>query len=242
MLSEKFKSYLGSERIDPNMFWGLVLVVYIISQIPFIGGPLRLLATWVHEFGHGLGAILSGGSFERMFLTPGFSGLAHTFTGSPTERIIVLLGGLLGPAIAGGFLLILSRRFGQSRIALFILSAALFATLVLWAGNNFTRITVLGFAVVITGIAIWGKPLLIAVLAHIIALSFCLNAVVDFGYFFMKSGNVGSYAGMSDTAALADIIGGPHIIWAIIPTLLSLLILYGAFKFSGGFGGASRRD
>jgi len=148
----------------------------------------------------------------------------------------VLLSGLLGPAIAGACMLVLVRRYGQSRTALFILATALFATLIFWAGDNFTQISVLGFGIVVSGIAVKAGPFIRAVSAHIIALAFCLNAVADFGYFFMNSTNLEINGGKSDTTALADIIGGPHIFWALVPSVLSILILYTAFKLSGGFG------
>lgn len=236
METGKRNTFLQTMLVDPNMFWVMVLGVWFAGQVPILGKPFRLLATWVHELGHGLGAIISGGSFDQMIITPQFSGLAHTFSGSEWERVVVLLVGLLGPAIAGGFMLVLTRRFGHSRPALLILAAALFATLVLWAGDNFTRISVLGFAVVISVIAVKARPLFRSLSAHIIALAFCLNAVADFDYFFMNSADVGAYAGKSDTSALADIIGGPHLLWALVPSILSIIILFAAFRISGGFG------
>ena len=226
----------GITHIDTKTFWVLVFVVWIAAQIPILGMPFVLLSTWVHELGHGLGAIVSGGSFDQMIITPKFSGLAHTFSGSAFERVIVLLSGLLGPAIAGAVMLILARRFNQARLSLFLLAAALLATLVFWAGDNFTRMSVLGFCLVISAVAVWGKPLIRSLFALVIALSFCMNAVAQLDYFFMNDAKVGTYGGQSDTGALADIIGGPHIIWALIPSILSIIILYGAFRLSGGFG------
>jgi len=227
---------LQSTSIDPNMFWLLVFGVWMAGQIPVLGKPFRLLATWVHELGHGLGAIISGGSFDRMVISPNFSGLAHTFSGSDWERVVVLLGGLLGPACAGAIMLILARRLNQSRLTLFLLAGALIATLVLWAGDNFTRFSVLGFAIVVTAIAVKAYPLVRTLAAHIIALAFCLNAVADFSYFFMSTKKAGLDGVTTDTSALADIVGGPHIFWALVPSVLSIIILFGAFRLSGGFG------
>ena len=230
------KALLQTTQIDASMFWLLVFAIWMAGQVPVLGKPFRLLATWVHELGHGLGAILTGGSFDQMVISPNFSGLAHTFTGSDWQRVIVLLGGLLGPACAGAIMLIMTRRFNLSRLALFLLSAALIATLVLWAGDNFTRFSVLGFAIVVTVIAVKAPPLIRSLCAHIIALSFCLNAVVDFGYFFMSSKKAGLDGVVTDTSALANIVGGPHIFWALVPSILSIIILFGAFRLSGGFG------
>ncbi len=214
-----------------------MFLVWAFGQIPLVGLPFVMLSTWVHELGHGLGAIVSGGRFESMVITPGLSGLAHTFSGSNFERIIVLLGGLLGPSIAGAIMLIMSRRLGLNRLALFLLAGALLATVVLWAGDMFTRVSVLSFGVAVTAMAFMGHRALRHLFAHIIAISFCLNAVSQFGYIFMNKANVGGYAGLSDTGVLAEIIGGPHLFWAVVVSALSLFILYLAFKLSGGMSG-----
>lgn len=38
--------------------------------------PFTILATWFHEMGHGLAALLTGNSFERLLIFPDGSGLA----------------------------------------------------------------------------------------------------------------------------------------------------------------------
>ena len=233
---ESSEAILKTTRIDPKLFWVLVVSVWAAGQIPVLGKPFRLLATWVHELGHGLGAIVSGGQFEQMIITPQFSGLAHTFTGNQWQQTVVLFGGLLGPALAGATMLILTRRLNQSRLALFLLAGALLATLVFWAGDNFTRVIVFGFGFIITLIATKAWPLVRSLSAHIIALAFCLNAVADFSYFFMNAANVGAYSGKSDTSALAEIIGGPHLFWALVPSIMSIIILYAAFRLSKAKG------
>ena len=40
--------------------------------------PFTLLGTWVHEMGHGLGALLCGGRFDRLEIFEDASGLAFT--------------------------------------------------------------------------------------------------------------------------------------------------------------------
>ncbi len=209
-----------------------MFAVWLAGQIPVLGKPFRLLATWVHELGHGLGALISGGKFEQMIITPQFSGLAYTLTSNKWQQSIVLFVGLLGPALAGAIMLILTRRYNQSRLSLFLLAGALLATLIFWAGDGFTQAIVLGFGVIIIGIAVKAWPLIRSLSAHIIALSFCLNALADLNYYFMRAADVGNFSGKSDTAALSEIIGGPHIFWALIPSILSILILYITFRLS----------
>lgn len=75
----------------------LVLVAY----------PFRLLTTLVHELGHGLAAIVTGGDFLRFVVFPDGSGLAYTAGG---WRLIVIPAGYLGAAAFGALLIVAGRR------------------------------------------------------------------------------------------------------------------------------------
>lgn len=207
-------------------------MVWCTAQIPVIGMPFVLLSTWAHELGHGLGAMITGGHFAHMRLSPDFGGVAHTSTSSDFGRVIVLLGGLLGPYLAGAFLLILSRGFNRSRFALVLLCIGIFLTVVFWSANMFTRLTLLGIGVAIAAIAYRSPAKVQSIFAHIVAIAFCMNAVTRFDYFFAAKAVVGTSNGQSDTSALTDIIGGPHLLWGLLLSATSLFILYFAFRIS----------
>jgi hypothetical protein len=199
-------------------------------QVQYVGIPFIFLSTWAHEFGHGLGAVATGGHFDHMIISRQLGGVAHTAVFGDAELIVVILGGLLGPAMAGGLLLIASRRLNLNRIALYILSALLFATAIFWAGDNFTRIGTFIIGAFCFAIATMGTPIICRILALILSISLCLSSVTRLDYFFMKqAGN-----GKSDTAVLTDIIGGGHMLWAILLSALSLFILYASYRLSSG--------
>lgn len=85
----------------------VMLVVYLILR--FIGGsfgqlvlyPVTLLVTFLHDFGHALGALLSGGSVVGLNIAPDGSGYTTTRGGSAA---LILMGGYLGSAILGNIL------------------------------------------------------------------------------------------------------------------------------------------
>lgn len=58
----------NTQRIQPLTFWVLVALVWAAGQVPILGMPFLFLSTWVHELGHGLGAIMTGGHFAHMRL------------------------------------------------------------------------------------------------------------------------------------------------------------------------------
>lgn len=194
--------------------------------------PVTFIGTWVHELGHGLGALATGGTFERMMVSPDFSGVAYTSVAGPAEHVVVVLSGLLAPAIAGGLMLIVVRGLGLSRLALWILTGGLLLSGLLWAGDMFTRVTVLGTGAIMGLIAVKTKPSFQMVAAQIIAITFCLNAISHIDYFFMRGAVSGERSIISDTTVLAEVIGLPHFVWGILLTLMSLGILYLAMRVS----------
>jgi hypothetical protein len=221
------------ETMSPPTFWALVFFIWLFTQMGPVGIPFRFLATWVHEMGHGIGAIISGGDFTSFIVTPNLSGVAKTNTSNNTQRLIVLFLGLLGPSMTGGLMLILTRRYKLGHICVFIIASALLISGVIWAGNVFSRITLIFAGLILAVIVIRGSRFIQGITAYIIAISLCLNALTDFGYFFMKGGNIAGVPMMSDTSHLREILGGPHLMWASIVAGLTLLILYAAFRFSG---------
>jgi hypothetical protein len=64
------------------------LAAVVISWIPIVNildYPLQLMLTLVHELGHGLTAIITGGSFHNFRVAPDGSGVAFT-SGAPRRR------------------------------------------------------------------------------------------------------------------------------------------------------------
>jgi len=91
------------------LFW-MVLPHFLPGMRPLfytVTLPFRHLGIFVHEMGHGLFTLLSGGSFYYFQMELMEGGVAVTSGG---WRIATLLGGLLGPALAGALLLQASTR------------------------------------------------------------------------------------------------------------------------------------
>lgn len=221
----------GPERLPAQQFWGLCFVTFLILQMPLIRVPVLFLSTWAHELGHGLGAILTGGSFVRLQIFPSFSGVATTLTATDFQQGVVVILGLLGPSLLGAILLIGSRAFNLSRFCLIGLTLMLILSQI-WSEDIFTRLT-LGAAALIIGASAWKLPTTpVVYLAHIVSIAFCLTALTGFGYFFMGNADISGALYRSDTGILADILGGPHWIWGALLAALSILILLGSVIFA----------
>ncbi len=112
-------------RTNPLHFRLLaMLLIYLILR--FVGGsfgqlvlyPVTLLVTFLHEFGHALGAILTGGDVEGLQINPDGSGYTSTRGGSAG---FILMGGYVGSAVLGNLLFRIGvkyKRFTQSTLLL----------------------------------------------------------------------------------------------------------------------------
>jgi len=84
-----------------------ILVIYFVLY--YYGGtlgrqilyPVTLFVTFLHEFGHAMGAILTGGHVNALQVNSNGSGFTKTLGGNPG---IILMGGYIGSAIFGNLL------------------------------------------------------------------------------------------------------------------------------------------
>src|SRR3954466_13333560 len=112
-MSEKLRSPASPRRQAAIALIGSVAIALAMFAIPspehtwWLLAPFRWLHIYVHEFGHGVAALISGGEFDK-FEVYAYSGLAYTRTsGAPLTAAFVSAGGLCGPALVGGAFLAL---------------------------------------------------------------------------------------------------------------------------------------
>jgi hypothetical protein len=204
-----------------------VAIVLLKQFVPFgLGGvvlyPFTLLATWVHEMGHGIAALLAGGRFERLEIFWNASGLAHTSGYAGTAGGFVAAAGLLGPPIAGGAILAFARGPRRARTILWAIAVALFLSLVIWVRSP------VGFAVacVIVALLVWvslkWSDTRRLWLAQFIGLLFGLDTVSRIDYLFTRGVVIGGEPLKSDVASVADAWGGSYLMWGLLLATISL--------------------
>jgi len=226
-------------RLPAVQFWGLCIVIYMLLQFPLVRIPINFLSTWIHELGHGLGAIFTGATFREFVIRPNFSGTAYTLLTKDSQHLCVLFLGLLGPSLLGAILIILTRALSRYRLSLIFLTALLLMSQI-WAADMFTRGTLAG-AALLTGLLAWKAPrFLLLYFTQITAIALCLNAITDFGYFFMGGFIRDGQVMQSDTSKIGEILGGPYWLWGSLITLLSVIILVLAVYYSDRW--ARRKD
>ena len=119
----------GTSRFDwrkAGMLAAIVVPVILLWSTPIVW-PLKILVVFFHELSHGLAAILTGGSLERIEVVAQQGGVWWTTGGS---RFIVLSAGYLGSLLWGsGVLLAASSTTRDHRVAVGLGAVILGATL-----------------------------------------------------------------------------------------------------------------
>ena len=226
-ISERGKLlFLRMER-SSRLYLVIAAIVTVVAWQFYYGRlamyPFTLLATYAHEMGHGLTALLVGGDFARLEMQPDGSGVAH-WSGSVGRiaRGLVSAGGLVGPSVAGAILLAVSRNHKRAKWILLGLGVVMLLTVVIWTRGLFAPIFVLATAAVVIGVARLfpdrGAPLLL----QLIGVQLCIAVFRDVDYMFSESAGPGK---LSDTAAMAEALFLPYWFWGTLTAAFSFVVL-----------------
>ena len=117
----------------------ITLALYVVPFGDLIARPLVLLSTLAHEMGHGLTALLLGGSFTRLEMWPNGAGLAEMDIAGfgRLRQGLTAAGGLVGPAVAAAVCFTLGRTGRGAQACLVGLGLGLVAAEFLLVRNLF---------------------------------------------------------------------------------------------------------
>lgn len=203
----------------------IVYLLWNVDFLSFMAYPFRLFVTYIHEAGHSLMAIITGGKVIQFTVSPDGSGLATTAGGS---RALILPAGYVGAAFFGAILFYMINRHTRFIRAIGgVLGVFLVVFTLLFArpdeGNALTAVIV-GLVVGFTLLQLAWKGslqlnlLILSVLAIMTALNAVLDLVTLIRYADMQMIG-GSGIVRNDAAAFsAEIAGGflPASVWAFI--------------------------
>ncbi|MFO0586129.1 MAG: M50 family metallopeptidase [Polyangiaceae bacterium] len=209
------------------LLFAVVLSVVVGSFVPFgryLLYPFTLMATWVHEMGHGIGALVSGGRFESLDVFGDASGLAHVANTDAADGL-VCAAGLLGPPIAGAAILAFARGPRRARLLLAVVAGAMVVSLAVWVRSIAGWVSLPITAALIGVFARWGSPREILVFAQFLGLRLALDTVTRIDYIFTDKVEVGGVTRLSDIARVAQCWGGPRFFWSLVIAGLSLLFV-----------------
>ncbi|NKC17115.1 MAG: M50 family peptidase [Gammaproteobacteria bacterium] len=205
---------------------GATIALYFIPFGYYVLYPLLLLATFAHEMGHGLAAMAVGSEFEDLRMWADGSGIArHRGAPNAFERALIAAGGLLGPAVLAGLLFVIGRHAGLARAALYIFGAGCLLAVALVVGNVFVLVFVGLVAAVCFFVAYKAAPFTNQVVVVFLAMQLSLSAFSHSDYLFMEFAHTAGGRLLSDTAQIADALGGAYWFWGAVVGLGSSAIL-----------------
>jgi hypothetical protein len=170
----------------PSARWLLIAASLVSLALWYVPGaelllyPIRLFVTFIHEGGHALATVVTGGSVHAVQVNHDTSGLTLSRGGL---GFLISMAGYVGTTAFGAGTLLLSRRNGNGRAGLVVLGAVTFLITGLWInpiGPGF-----FGFACGATiGVALIAAARFLGERAGAFVLSFlsvqlCLNALFD---------------------------------------------------------------
>ncbi len=197
--------------------------------------PFTILATWFHEMGHGLAAMLTGRGFERLLIFADGSGVALSLGPADGYRLtdaLIAASGPLGPAIAGALLIIASRSPVATRNALAVLGVALVLSTLIWVRSPTGWLVLPALGLAIAALALRGPLSWQRFAIQLLGVQAAIGAWQQFDYLFSPGGNVGGQLQRSDTGAIADVLLLPYWFWGALISAAILALLWGSFRIA----------
>jgi hypothetical protein len=205
------KNTLNLRRLGLFVLIGIGTVFFWHSPVL---APIKIFVVFVHETGHALAAVCTGGRVVSMVVTPWESGYVEYVGGLP---VVVASAGYIGSALFGGVLLLLAGRPGRAATT-FTGLAVLFGLGTLWfVRNPFGIVFGLGTAAV-CGILVWKRFPGAHYLLDVLAVMSTLYALYDLSDFLL----IGA---VTDAVILAQITRLPAFLWALLWSVVALLVV-----------------
>lgn len=215
-----------------KVFGVAVAISLLLGLVPgggYVVYPFRLFATWAHEMGHGVGAIITGNDFDRLELYRNLGGVAFIGGADGLSQVIVSSLGLVGPAIVGAVVMIVGSRTRTAHYALAGLTLAVTISLVFYVRNAFGFVAMSAIALFLGLVARYGSPWMRVALAQLLAVQMALSAWSSRDYLFISGFDRGGQRFDSDTQNIADEWFLPYWFWGGVLGAMSVAILAIAF-------------
>jgi len=206
------RSDLARPRLDWKQLLGLVALMVAVGFAwnTWFVYPLKILVVFFHELSHGLMAVATGGSIERIQLAAQEGGLCVTRGGN---RFLVLSAGYLGSLAMGGIILVLATRTRQDKLIVWALGALMIVVSVLFVrpllSFGFVFCLVVGGALIAAGARLSEE--VNDFILKTVGLTSCLYAVLDISSDILTRPQL-----CSDARMLEDLTHIPTQVWGVL--------------------------
>ena len=190
---------------------GTLVVMFLITMFcwdwAFIY-PIKVFVVLLHEVGHGLAAILTGGEISRIEINANLGGVCWSRGGS---MFVVLPAGYLGSMAFGGLILIGAAKTRHDRAISMGIGLAVGAITLLYVRNLFGIVFGLAFAVGMIAVGRFLSEGLNDLLLKFIGMTSSLYAIID-----IKEDLISRTVQGSDAYQMSKLFGLPPLFWGIL--------------------------
>lgn len=186
--------------------------------------PFKLFVVFLHESGHALAALLTGGNILSIEINPNQSGVTK-FSGG--NYFLALSGGYLGSTLFGCFFLLISGFRRIQRMIIFGLGLLILIMIVLYIRQPFTIVYCLLFGLFLIVVSMFMPELITTYFLRFLGFSSCMYALFDIRSDLLTL----TQNPHTDAALLAQMTHIPAIGWAIAWSVISLILIYLAISF-----------
>lgn len=211
-------------RVSAARLLGLVVVLAVLWALwdtRFVY-PLRILVTFLHEGSHGLAAVLTGGSIDRITVAADGSGLCFTRGG---WRSLVIPAGYLGSMAWGSLILVLALRTRLGKAVSLGFGFGLIAVTVVYVRSWFGFASGLALGAALASAGRWLPEEVDQALLALIGSASCLYALFDLRHLASLG------RGANDAASFsAEVLPLPPVVWAVLWAVLALACLAASLR------------
>ena len=204
----------------------IFLVFALFNWYSPVVSPVKYITVFFHELSHGVAAIATGGSIEKITLSYRFGGVCYTRGGN---RFIILNAGYVGSLLWGALILISACKLQFKRELTVALGFLLFFVAAIWIRNMEGLVISIFTGAALIGIAKYGSEILCDQILRSIGLISCFYAIFD-----IKSDAIDRTIESSDAYKIGQMFSVPDwfvgIIWIIISAFITWRVLKYCFK------------
>ena len=224
-----------SASVSGRMLFLASLVTLVLNFLPgqysaIILYPVRLFVTLIHESGHAVCALLTGGEVQYLKIFANGEGVTWART-SPLLSWVYISGGYLGTAAFGTVLLIANRVAGW-KTTLTIISLYVLTVTLLWAHNPVDNLFTLCTGVILAAIIFVASRKLNAqwagFMVSFLAVQCCLNALSDIRILLYLTTQT---TAENDAVFMSQQYPLPPTVWAMLWAVLSIAMMLPALSY-----------
>ena len=205
------------------IFYTCLLLASMLSIIPFAGNFINVLNTMIHESGHAVMALITGGGVVNIKLSADTSGAAQTKSKYWLGKVLVSLAGYPVSSITAWFFFWLIKQ-QMINYVFYVLISLVLINLTLWVRNTFGMIWLVVMGTLTTLIYLYEN-----LNAHYYYSIFCAGIILFQSVYSSITLVIISFknpAKAGDSKNLKDFTFIPGFIWALLMLFFALYAAY----------------